>query len=208
MGLRLVSRSSRRGLLALAASLPIVTGGCVTATPSSSTPPLPGSVHYAGAVFRVPAGWRVVALRSSSKTCELERLESPTASSTNPATALKGDTVGLFPLRSDPDRCTSMRSFYDGPWRAARSECGLTEDVGVRTFSDEAFGGLGVWEYRSIPSLDIGLQLFGYGPNVTKALLVASTIADSAAPAQSKEEGDDSHFRTVRTLPATRHPKM
>jgi hypothetical protein len=74
-----------------------------------------------------------------------------------------------------------MRSFYSGRWRPVRSEGGLTEDVSVTTANLKVLGKLGVYEWRSIPSLDIGLQLFGYGPTVKKALMVVRAIAGSAA---------------------------
>jgi len=155
-------------------------------------PSLTGSVQYSGAVFHAPAGWRLVVLPSSRRTCVLERLLSPTASSTNPRTALTGDAIGLFPLRGNPDRCLSMGSFYNGRWRSARSVGGLVEDVSVDTPTLKVFGKLGVYEWLSIPSLDIGLQLFGYGPTVNKALTVVRAIAGSASPGSVRGQGSKS----------------
>lgn len=118
----------------------------------------------------------------------LERLLSPAAASTHPVTTLKGDAIGLFPLRSNPGHCVGMHSFYDGPWRSVRSAGGLTEDVSVTTWTVKASGELGVYEWRSIPSLDIGLQLFGYGPTVKEALTVVRAIAGSASVGVARRE--------------------
>jgi hypothetical protein len=182
VGIRRVNGLWASGSLALAALLLVAaTAGCGATRRSSLVPRLTDSVQFSGAVFHTPAGWRLVVLLPTPRTCVLERLLPPAASSPSPVAALKGDAIGLFPLRGSPDRCVTMRSFYDGRWRHVRSEGGLREDVSVTTSSVKAFGKLGVYEWRSIPSLDIGLQLFGYGRTVKSALLVVRAIAASAS---------------------------
>ena len=192
VGLRLVKGPAACGLLAMVALVSVAaTAGCGAARTSSSTPPLTGSVQYSGAVFHVPAGWRLLVLPTSRGCRVLERLLSPAAVSRSPVARLKADAVGLIPLRSNGHPCVSMRDSYGGPWRSIRSSGGLTEDVSATTWTEKAFGQLGVYEWRSIPSLDIGLQLFGHGPTVNEALVVVRAIAGSA----SARAGDREHER-------------
>jgi hypothetical protein len=114
-----------------------------------------------------------------SGSCKEDRLLSPAAASRDLRTSSRGDSIAFFPYSAPPDECLEMRAFYDGSWRSTTKD-GLTMRVSTTVDTLKVFGGLGVYEYDGIPSRNVGMQLFGYGPTVATALAVDRAIVSTA----------------------------
>jgi hypothetical protein len=146
----------------------IVLPGCAAATgPAvSQVPDLSRTVEYMGVSLRVPADW---VARGAGQMVVV--------SPKRPGASPDNGTITLEPFRRIVPEGLAMSRYYEGPWRAGRSDSGLLLKIGRKISRlNLGKGVILATEYVRVPSCNVGIGLSAAGGTVGQALAVARAI--------------------------------